>query len=269
MSAPAVSVLGQAIRFEVTGPVARIVLARPEAHNPIDVPFVSEFGRAVHACAADPTVRVVLIAADGPNFTVGGDRDAMAEHLDDMAEQLGTQVGPWHCALTDLAELMVPVVCAVQGAVAGGGLGMLYASDVVIAADDLRLATAFARLGISGDGGSSWALPRMVGLRRAMQLLLRSRVLDASEALEWQLVDEVVEVAALRNRAEAVAGELAAGPTVAYGHLRRLVRESWDRSWPEQLAAERAAAVACGLTEDCREGVKGLLERRAPQFRGR
>jgi 2-(1,2-epoxy-1,2-dihydrophenyl)acetyl-CoA isomerase len=153
--------------------------------------------------------------------------------------------------------------------VAGGGLGLLWVADVVLAAADLKIVTAFAKLGLSGDGGSSWALPRLVGLRRASQLMLGGRVLGAEDARAWGLVDQVVEPANLRIEAEAAAREYADGPTVAYGQMRRLLRGAYHMTWAEQLAAEEAAMVSCGGTDDSREGATALAERRAPKFQGR
>jgi 2-(1,2-epoxy-1,2-dihydrophenyl)acetyl-CoA isomerase len=156
-----------------------------------------------------------------------------------------------------------------RAAVAGGGLGLLWCADVVLLADDARLATAFNRLGISGDGGSSWYLPRMVGTRRAIQLILGGRILDAAEALDWGLADRVVPVAELAREAGSVAEELASGPTVAYGEMRRLIREAHDRTLSQGLDAELAAMGRCGLTADAREGVTAFAQRRSPRFGGR
>ena len=177
-------------------------------------------------------------------------------------------IPPYHAALERIAALEAPVVAAVRGAIAGGGLGLAWCSDIVIASEDAVFATGFAKLGLSGDGGSSWWLPRLVGLRRAQELLLRNRVLRAAEALDWGLVTEVVATDAVEARAESVAAELAAGPAHALGHIRRLLRLSATNTLTEQLAAEAAAARACGATADAREGIAAFTERRAPRFGG-
>jgi 2-(1,2-epoxy-1,2-dihydrophenyl)acetyl-CoA isomerase len=153
-------------------------------------------------------------------------------------------VKPYHAALAALGELPVPVVCAAQGAIAGGALGLLWAADVVVLAEDAKLVTAFTDLGLVADGGLTWALPRLVGLRRALQLTVGGRRLTAAEALEWELVDEVVPTAALHARGRERAAALAEGPTVALGHLRRLLRTAHERSWREQLDEELAAQLA-------------------------
>jgi 2-(1,2-epoxy-1,2-dihydrophenyl)acetyl-CoA isomerase len=160
------------------------------------------------------------------------------------------------------------VIAAVQGAIAGGGLGLAWCSDVVLAAEGTRFATGFSNLGLSGDGGGPWWLLRLVGLRRAQQLLIGGRVLDAGEALDWGLVSEVVAPGELASRAEAIAAELAAGPTLAFAQMRRLLLGAGARTLEEHLAAEAEAMLACACTPDAVEGVMAFVERRRPNFRG-
>jgi 2-(1,2-epoxy-1,2-dihydrophenyl)acetyl-CoA isomerase len=139
---------------------------------------------------------------------------------------------------------------------------------VVVAADDLKLATGFGRLGLNGDGGSSWWLPRLIGMPRARELLIGGRVLNAGEALELGLVGRVVPRAELEAEALAAARALAAGPTVALIEIRRLLIGSGERTLAEGLAAEHEAMIRTGGTSDAREGIAAFVERRAPRFTG-
>jgi 2-(1,2-epoxy-1,2-dihydrophenyl)acetyl-CoA isomerase len=248
--------------------VARLRLVRGDARNAIDPGMVRGLGEAVAACAEAGGVRALLISADGPSFTVGGDLRHFASELERLPQELDEMVGGYHEALGTLAELPVPIVCAVQGGAAGGGLGLLWCADMVVAADDLKLATGFTRLGLNGDGGSSWWLPRLVGMPRARELLIGGRVLNAAEALEWGLVSRVVPLAELEAEALAAVRELAAGPTLALGEIRRLLAGSGARSLHEGLAAEHEAMIRTGATSDAREGVTAFVERRAPRFAG-
>jgi 2-(1,2-epoxy-1,2-dihydrophenyl)acetyl-CoA isomerase len=214
-------------------------------------------------------VRAVLVRADGPAFSVGGDLHHFAGRLDELPAELKAMIRGFHLTLRRLAELPMPVVCAAHGAIAGGGLGLLWASDLVLLADDVTLTAAFARLGLSGDGGSSWYLPRLVGLRRALQLMLGGRSLSAAAALEWGLADRVVPAAELPQEAAEAVRALADGPTVALGEIRRLVRAAGERDLTAGLDAELAAIIRCGATADAREGIRSFLDRRPPAFSGR
>jgi enoyl-CoA hydratase/carnithine racemase len=249
--------------------LARLRLVRPEASNAIDPEMVAALRAAAEDCAAAPGVRALLISAEGDAFTVGGDLRFFAARPDTIAQDLDSMIGDYHVALGLLGELPVPVVCAAQGGAAGGGLGLLWVADVVIAADDLKVATGFAGVGLSGDGGSSWWLPRLVGIRRARELLVGGRVLSAQEALEWGLVGRVVPRAQLEAEALVAARELAAGPTVAYGEMRRLLARSMSLSIAEGLHAEWEAMIRTGGTHDAPEAITAFVEKRAPRFEGR
>lgn len=249
--------------------LARLRLVWADGQNAIDPAMVAELGRAVDAVVADASVRALLVEADGRSFTVGGDLRHFTRHADDLSGELERMVGPFHRTLTQLGGLPVPVVCAVQGAAAGGGLGLLWCADLVLVADDVKLAAGFPRLALSGDGGSSWALPRLVGLRRAQRFLMGGLTLGGQEAVEWGIASEVVPAADLPARARAEARRLADGPTVALGHMRQLLRGSGAVGWGEHLQREFDAMRACGATADAREGVVSFAERRAPAFRGR
>ncbi len=176
-------------------------------------------------------------------------------------------VSSFHASLQLLAELPVPVVCAAQGAIAGGGLGLLWASDLVLLAEDAKLTTAFNRLGLSGDGGSSWYLPRMLGTRQALQLLLRGPALDARQALELGLAEQVVPGSELDSAARAAAAEFAAGPTRAYGEMRQNIRGAFARTLHEGLDAELASMRRTGATADARAGVEAFSVGERPAFR--
>lgn len=257
------------ISLSIADDVATIRLARAEVRNAIDPAWIEALADAIAAAAAPGAARAILIVADGPHFTVGGDLGHFAAAGDRLGDELRDMVGTLHDALAALAEAPVPVVTGARGAAAGGGLGLLWAADIVVAGDDLKLATGFSRIGLTGDGGWSYYLPRLVGIRRAQELILENRMLGAAEALDLGLVTRVVAAADVADEAAATARRLAAGPTVSLGVQRRLLRESWDVSLREALTAERDAMAAMGATADAREGVASFLERRDPRFAGR
>lgn len=257
-------------RLEVVDGVAEIRLTRPDSGNAIDPAMVDAIDEAVRAVESDESVRSVLLTADGPAFCVGGDLRFFRKRVDHLRDDLSSMIGTWHrSTLRRLSELRVPVVAAARGGVGGGGLGLLWGADVVVLAEDAKLATGFTRLGMTGDGGSTWHLPRLVGMRKAQQLTLRSTPVGAAEALELGLVSRVVHGDHLEEVARAEATELAAGPTWAYGRIKDLLREGGRRSYADHLVSELEVMIDGAERADVREGVIAFTERRRPDFDGR
>ena len=162
----------------------------------------------------------------------------------------------------------MPVVAAVHGAVAGGGLGLIYVADIVLAAEGTRFTAGFGGLGLSGDGGGTWFLPRLVGMRRAAELYFGRRVLQADEAATWGLITRVVREKDLTAEAESAARQLAAGPTRALAEIRTLLRRSPDASLGDQLLAETAAQSRTVATRDAAHGIECFMTKSRPEFRG-
>jgi 2-(1,2-epoxy-1,2-dihydrophenyl)acetyl-CoA isomerase len=219
--------------------------------------------------AADNAIRAVLICGNGPTLSVGGDIDYFSSGANDQfGALLARMTTPFHEAFRILSRIDVPIVTAAHGAVAGGGLGYVYAADLVIAAEGTKFVTAFAALGLSGDGGGTWHLPRLIGARRAAEAYLRNRPIDATEALEWGLINEIVPAEELRQRAEAVARELANGPTRGFARMRALLRDTWRNDLSTQLQAETEALRHTGDTADAVRAINDFAEKRPPEFTG-
>ena len=247
---------------------------RPDVRNAIDATMAEEIYEVAQLCANDPAIRAVLMLANGKSFTVGGDLAFLANTKPgDLPGLLRAMTGPYHEALRTFSRLSVPIVAGVQGAAAGGGLGMMYCADIVLAAENAKFATGFGALGLSMDGANSRFLPRLVGMRRAAELYFEERVLDANEALEWGLVTRVVPLAQLQEQALACATRLANGPTRAYGEVRRLYRESLSATLAEQLGAHTRGAMPdcrhcrrhrrnCQLCRQAQAGFRGPVRRR-------
>lgn len=248
------------------GAVAMLRFNRPQALNAIDVTMAQAFLAAVRGLAADPGVRALLLCGEGKGFMAGGDLAVLSADPQGGAAAL---IGPLHEALQLLATLDLPVVAQVHGVAAGAGLSLMLQADFVLAAKGTRFNLAYVNIGASCDVGASWALPRWVGLRRALEIAMLGDMLDAEAAERMGLINRVVEPDALPAEAMALAQRLAAGPTRALGQLRRLLRGSVERDLPAQLAAEEAAFQACAATADFREGVDAFFARRKPAFQGR
>jgi len=260
---------GSPVLLNVDGPVARIVFNRPKVLNALSVDAANAFLAACHSIAADKSNRVVVIAGEGRAFMAGGDVSAFAGPADEVAVRVPTIMEPLHEGLEILAGLPQPVIASIQGAAAGAGMSIALSTDLAIAADNAIFTLAYARLGASPDGSSSWTLPRLVGLRKAMEIALLSEVYDAAEALRLGLVNRVVPAAELDAETDKLARRLAAGPTVAFGQMKKLLRTSLDASLHDQLAAEARAFGACIPTADFAEGVDAFLNKRAATFGGK
>jgi 2-(1,2-epoxy-1,2-dihydrophenyl)acetyl-CoA isomerase len=215
-------------------------------------------------------VRAILISGNGPNFTVGGDVNLFAGTApEQLPHRLRRMIDVYHSAIDRLTSLDAPIVAAVRGAAAGGGLGLLYVADIAIAAADARFALGYGALGLTSDGGNTWFLPRMVGLRRAQEMFLLNSRLTAQEALEYGLVSRLVPDDSVEAEAAAIAAKLAAGPTSAYGAVRRMLRRSFETGLAEQLLAENDSIVSASRTDDAREAIAAFATKRRPQFQGK
>jgi len=248
-----------------TGAVAHLRFNRPEALNAIDVAMAQAFLRACTEIAADPSVRAVRISGEGRAFMAGGDVAAM------HADPVGTPpelIAGVHGGLRLLAGMDAPVVAEVQGAVAGGGLGLALSCDLVVAAEGTRFAVAYPLIGASCDCSTSWALPRLVGLRKALELALLGETVDAATALQLGLVNRVVPPERLAAEVDGLVERLAAGPTLALGRLKKLLRSSLERDFDAQLDAEASGFLACAGSNDFRAGVAAFLARSKAQFTG-
>jgi len=247
------------------GGIATISFNRPEAMNALDVPTGHALLAICRELKVDTALRVVVLRGNGRAFGVGGDLAALQHNA---AETAGELITCAHEAVLILAALNAPVIASLHGAVAGGSLSLAMACDLAIAADTTRFNLAYANVGASCDVSGSWNLPRLVGLRNAMQIALLSDTFDAAEALRLGLVNRVVPAAELEAATQTLAQRLAAGPTLAYGRMKRLLRQSFDHTLPEQLDAERENFQASARTADFKGAVNAFLAKQPATFTG-
>ncbi len=249
---------------ELDGDVWRITLDRPEAGNAIDPAMAEQLTAALHARPAQ--ARTVLLLGNGERFCVGGDVQGFAA-VDDLVAFVGQLAHDWHEVVRLVLHCPVPVVAGVQGAVAGAGVGLMGACDVVVCARSTKIRPAYGAIGFSPDGGTSWALTRALGAPRTLELMLTNGALTAADAHMFGLVARLVEDEDVHRSAIALAHTVAAGPVRAMVRTRALVRQAAVRTLNQQLDDEARLIAESAADPEGREGVRAFVEKRAPDFR--
>jgi len=264
--------MGQELLEELKDKVAVLTLNRPDRLNAMSPPMLDALLEALPRLAADPEIGVVVLTGAGRGFCAGGDVKAMAEGresigttLEEKAQGLRSrmEVSRW------LHEMPKPTIAMVRGAAAGAGLSLALACDLRVAGDSARFATAFARVGYSGDFGGSWFLTQLVGTAKARELYLTADIVDAQQALALGIVNRVVPDVRLEDETMALAARLARGPRIAYRYMKRNFNAAESGTLKDLLDLEAWHHTRCGRTEDHREAAKAFVEKREPVFRGR
>jgi 2-(1,2-epoxy-1,2-dihydrophenyl)acetyl-CoA isomerase len=253
------------VLYEVRGHVARVRLNRPQAGNSLDLEMARQLAEVALECESNRDVRAVLLQGAGNNFCLGGDIKVFAAQAG-LERYLREITSFLHLAVSRFARLDAPVIAAVQGAAAGGGFSLAISCDLVVAAETATFLMAYSKIGMAPDGGSTYFLPRLVGLKRAVELALTNRVLGAREAREWGLVTEVIADEKLMERAEELARTLAAGPTHAFGSAKRLLHSGSNQSLETQMELESRAISEAGGSTDGKEGIRAFVEKRKAVF---
>src|SRR6266849_6014314 len=249
--------------------VATITLNRPDAFNALSLGLGRELFHAALEVDEDPAIRCVVVTGAGRAFCAGGDVKDFVDNLERIGVLVKELTTYLHGTVSRFCRSDKPVIMAVNGVAAGGGLSFALSGDLVVAAESARFTMAYSKIAATPDGSSSYFLPRLVGLRRAMELHYTNRVLSAREAMEWGLVNRVHPDAEFSGAVGALARELAQGPTLAFGRAKRLFHQSTQESLETQMELETQAIVQCGHTEDFRNGVVAFAKKQSVAFHGR
>jgi 2-(1,2-epoxy-1,2-dihydrophenyl)acetyl-CoA isomerase len=262
--------LSDTVLYDLSDGVATVTLNRPDAMNALSTELKVALRDTLLTAADDDAVRAVLLTGSGRAFCVGQDLAEHAANLQgDFAAVWSTVPEHYTPIATTLATMPKPVVAGINGVAAGAGAAFAFACDFRVMSEDAGLNMAFSAVGLSADSGSSWTLPRLVGMAKAKELLLQPSTVRAAQALELGLVTEVVPAAEVARRSRALAVRLAAGPTVAYGAIRRSLAYSVGHGLDESLDLERQMMELTGSTADHRNAVAAFLGKQQPTFEGR
>ncbi len=261
------------ISLDVQEHIATITFNRPEARNALSMELRTGLAEYAAKVGLDPDVRCVVLRGAGGHFMAGGDVKNFKRRQElappDLQREVLEGLHILHYAIYRLRRMPKPVLASVQGAAAGAGVSVMAACDLAIAADDAFFVLAYANLGLCPDGSSTYFLPRMLGQKRAAEMVLLPERMDAATAKEWGLINRVVPAADLEAETQKLAERLAAGPTYAFGRAKALLEASFNTTLESQLELEGQAIADCMLTDDHREGVNAFIEKRTPSFAGK
>lgn len=256
------------VQCAIENSIATVTLNRPDNANALNLAMAKQLHETAIELSENAEVRAVIITGRGAMFCAGGDLASFAELGDRIAVGIKQITASLHGAVATLNRMNAPVIMAINGSAAGAGFSLAIAGDFAIAGESAKFTMAYTAAGLSPDGSSSYFLPRRVGMMRARELMMTNRRLSAAEALDWGLLNQVVDDQQLMDAALELAGKLAKGPTRAYGQVKQLLNSSFETGLETQMEHETAGIAAMAGSADGREGVSAFLEKRKAQFRG-
>jgi len=258
--------MSDVVLLERIGAVGKITLNRPDVGNAIDIRLARALMEMVVSCEQDEGVRCVVITGSGRLFCAGGDVSAFADSADELPTHLSEITTYVHAAVSRLMRMPKPVITAINGPVAGAGIGLALVGDIALASSVAHFTLAYTAIGMSPDGGATWLLPRLVGLRRAQELCLRNERVSAQQAMAMGMVSRVVDEAVLEEQTTLIAEELASGATSALGATRRLLLDGMTATLEAHLEAESRSIIAQGRSPNGKEGIAAFIAKRQPRF---
>jgi 2-(1,2-epoxy-1,2-dihydrophenyl)acetyl-CoA isomerase len=255
------------VQVETRGAVALVTLNRPDSANTLNLEMAMDLLAAAMTCGRNPAVRAVVLTGAGRQFCFGGDLRGMMSQGSAVDGYLRELTGYLHSAISHFVRMDAPVIAAVNGTAAGAGIGLVAMADLAICGKSSKFSLAYTGVGLTPDGGTSFLLPRIIGVRRSAELMLLNRALSADEALDWGLVNAVAEDSQLLDEAFRLAERLAGGPTRAFGKTKRLLAAS-IAGFESQMVLESETIASQAVTEEGSEGINAFIAKRKPNFTG-
>ena len=259
----------ETIQLHVENQVATLTLNRPPA-NAINLKLAQEMLTASIRCSDDPDIRAVILTGSGKMFSAGGDLDGMISEPEKTASNVILEItSNLNAAVSKFMRMDAPLICALNGTCAGAGISLAVMGDYVISVDTAKFAGAYTLAGLAPDGGATWLLSRLIGMRKTKELFIMNRVLSANDALDWGMINEIVTPDKLMEKANAIASALAKGATKAYGAVKKLLVSASSEGLETQMELEGRSIAALSLSVDGQEGIRSFLEKRKPVYTGK
>ena len=256
------------INFKIENGIAFIELNRPKQYNALNQEMAEDLFKVSLECDDNPNIRCVLLTGAGEKaFCAGGDLHSFYEYRKKISSHLKEVTTIFHGAISRFSRMNAPLVLAVNGVAAGAGFSFVGFADIVIASKDASFVSAYSKAGLTPDGSSTYFLPRIIGSRRYLELVLTNRVLSANEALDWGLVNKVVDFKELQNEAINLAKNLAEGPSIAFGKIKNLVHNSFLDSLEGQMEFEARMIAESTKTKDGIRGIQAFVNKNKVSFK--
>jgi enoyl-CoA hydratase/carnithine racemase len=255
--------------IERDGPVTVLTLNRPRTRNAVDQALLEALGKGLRAAAEDPEARAVVLTGAGNAFCSGADLKAVLASPDALEAGIGVIIDAYHAMIRAIVSAPKPVIAAVDGAAVGFGCDLALACDLRVLTTEAYLQEKFVKIGLMPDGGGTFWLPRLVGLGRALEMMLLGEPVPAEEARAVGLANRVVPVPALREEAMKLAHKLAKGPPLAFAEIKKAVRAGLGGTIDGTLELEKKGQLRCLTSNDCKEGVAAFAQKREPVFQGK
>lgn len=260
--------MSDAIHYAADGGIGTVTFNRPRQMNALDPDAIHQFRAVCERAETDPQARVLILRGAGGAFLAGGDVASFKQHLADFSVRVIPLAGELHRGILALRRARKPVIASVHGAVAGAGMSIMMACDLIVAAAGTQFTMAYSRIATSPDGGATWFLPRLVGYHKAMELLLLADTVDAQALQAMGVINSVVPADELEAATLKLAQRLAAGPATAYGETKAMVNFELNQILTKHLDAEAQAFSRCAAHADFAEGVTAFVDKRKAKFEG-